>query len=467
MICKRNIFHKKLILFLGITALVCHFTACDTDRTDTEPEETDQVHITLSPFAASGTIVEDPSLVTDPDNKVTDLRILAFHSSDGLLAVNQYHDFTSQFDNPIHIQIPAGTYDFVFIANETSDASLSTQLGNMVEATATLTDLNGFSFSSAAFDASKNIPMSSACYDIIIDATLGLSEDGGSTYNVTSQTNPWEVAIERLGVRTDITLQTPFATVGQEFRALELTNIPDKVYILSKNKSGTPHYNNASYETASRTISLSDGDTGYTSGMQFNSSTYTYEWKKSRMILPESMFLNATNASQGVQLTAKYHTISDKTAVLGPLDHCSDGSNHGYNLPRNHHLTVNGTLNLHIDLTLDVMGWKIGLNEEVNTESIYRLTLSQAYFNLSRSSSTETLTITTNYPEGWTAEISSNASSVIPNTSLELSHYQGMVGATDVVLTRPSSTVSSTVYIHITAGNLTAIVQVIMPDGAT
>ncbi|MCD7932950.1 MAG: hypothetical protein LUH15_17245 [Tannerellaceae bacterium] len=72
------------------------------------------------------------------------------------------------------------------------------------------------------------------------------------------------------------------------------------------------------------------------------------------------------------------------------------------------------------------------------------------------------MTITTNYEGGWTAELSSDATSVIvPDTSLTLSQYLGTAGDTNVVLTRdPSHTSSDTVYIHITAGNLTAIVQI-------
>ncbi|MCD7937085.1 MAG: fimbrial protein [Tannerellaceae bacterium] len=462
MICKVNIFNRNLNLFIGIVFFVYNFTACDTEKINPESGETEYVDILIAPITPTGNLVDDPNSVTDPDEIVAELRILVFNSSDELLVLNQYYDFTLQFENPVTFRIKAGTYDFIFIANEKSDAFLSTQLNNMVEETTTLTDFNGYSFSSAAFDANKNIPMSSACYDIMIEPTLGLSQDGGITYNMPDQLTPWEVEIERLGVRADITLQTKFATVAQDFQALQFDNIPDKVYILSQNKSGTIHYNNGSYEATPRIINLSEGDTGYTSGMVFNNTTNNYEWKKTRVILPESIFLNETNTSQGVQMTAKYNTASDQTATLGPLDNCSDLINHGYNLPRNHHLTVNGTFNINTDLTLDVKSWKIGIDEDINIGPVYKLSLSQSRYEIVYNT-TPTLTITTDYPGGWTAEVSSDALSVIPSTLLGLSPGLGTAGTTNVVLTRdPSYRTSGTLYIHITAGNMTAIVYVFL-----
>ncbi|MCD7932949.1 MAG: hypothetical protein LUH15_17240 [Tannerellaceae bacterium] len=230
--------------------------------------------------------------------------------------------------------------------------------------TSQLSQLESSSFASTAFNSIQNIPMASVYRNIEIDAVQGLSEDG-ITFIAADQTTPWEVEIERLGVRADITLQTKFATVAQDFQALQFDNIPDKVYILSQDKSGTLQYNTGSYEITPRNINLSDGDTGYTSGMILNNSTNTYEWKKTRVILPKSIFPNKTDESQGVQMTAKYNTANDQTAALGPLNNCSDGD-HGYNLPGNHYLTVNGMLNLNIDLTLDVMNWKTALDENLN-----------------------------------------------------------------------------------------------------
>ncbi|MCD8176157.1 MAG: hypothetical protein LUE98_01505 [Tannerellaceae bacterium] len=445
---------KYAVYLHGLLLGCCVLTGCIKDDYSGGNNEQELVGISF----ASGQIT-DPNFTTDPDDIVSEFRVMAFGSADGKLYLNKYFDFTTNFSNPIEIQIYAGTYDIIFIANEKSDNNLHLSLDAM-DNTSQLSQLESSSFASTAFNSIQNIPMASVYRNIEIDAVQGLSEDG-ITFIAADQTTPWEVEIERLGLRADITLQTKFATVAQDFQALQFDNIPDKVYILSQDKSGTLQYNTGSYEITPRNINLSDGDTGYTSGMILNNSTNTYEWKKTRVILPKSIFPDKTDESQGVQMTAKYNTANDQTAALGPLNNCSDGD-HCYNLPGNHYLTVNGMLNLNIDLTLDVMNWKTALDESLNVGPVYRLTLSQSSFTLANNSAPVTLTITTNYKGGWTAELSSDATSVIaPDTSLTLSQYLGTAGDTNVVLTRdPSHTSSDTVYIHITAGNLTAIVQI-------
>ncbi|MCD8080588.1 MAG: hypothetical protein LUF04_09345 [Bacteroides sp.] len=260
---------------------MCHFTACDTEKINPEPNETDYIHITIAPVAASGNPIEDPATVTDPDDVVASLRIMIYDASDDLLVLNQFHDFTTQFQNPIQLELPAGTYHFVFIGNESSDPTFSSKLNSLSEGTDLFTDLHagstpyGFAFS--AFSSDKNIPMASIYKHILID-TNGLSEDNGSTYLPVSPSTPWEVDIKRLGVRVDITLQVESWNVAREFESLEFSALPETVYIAEIHNKSSSQGN-----TNRVTIPVNQGDNSdidYTTGFQYNNSLGLYEWKK-------------------------------------------------------------------------------------------------------------------------------------------------------------------------------------------
>ncbi|MCC8186578.1 MAG: hypothetical protein LIP08_03435 [Bacteroides sp.] len=258
-----------------------NFTACDTEKTDLEPNQTDYIYITIAPVAASGNPIENPATVTDPDDVVASLRIMVYDASDDLLVLNQFHDFTTQFQNPIQLELPAGTYHFVFIGNESSDPAFSGKLNSLTEGTDLFTDLHGgstpYGFAFSAFSSDKNIPMASIYKDMIIN-TNGLSEDNGSTYLSISQSTPWEVAIKRLGVRVDITLQVESWSVASEFESLVFSALPENVYIAGIHNKSASQSN-----TNSLSILVSDGDNDdvdYTTGFQYNNSLGVYEWKK-------------------------------------------------------------------------------------------------------------------------------------------------------------------------------------------
>jgi len=329
--------------------------ACTSAYTDMIADEVidkpERIDINLAPFSGNSEKVDDPAtLGIDPDNKVTDFRIVIFNSTTKLLELNLFFNFMTEFENPISFEIKEGTYDFIFLANETSDLTLSATLNAMVEGTTTLTLFESYSFASTAFNESKEIPMSTAYYGVIIDATLGLSDDNGSTYQPATQTQPWSIELERLAIRVDMTLQTTSAFVASDFQSILFSNIPNKVFILPETKDGTILYNSGSYE--SRTFAKSSGDTGYTTGFQQNAGVY--EWKKSRIILPSSVFVNNTVAANGIGMMANYSTLSAQSAVLGPI------IGNSYTLPRNYNIVMSGKLysTLDIALTLEILNWK-------------------------------------------------------------------------------------------------------------
>ncbi len=451
--------------FLAPVAVIVLFasvmTGCMKEDNDGLGREREPVNITLAPFTRASDAITDPGTVSDPDEIVSEFRVMAFGSADGLLCLNEYFDFTANFSNPIELQFFTGTYDIVFIANEKSDNSLHLLLDAMDD-TSTLTQLSGLAFSSTAFDAARNIPMASVYWDIEIDVLQGLSEDGGTTFIAADTLTPWEVEIERLGVRLDIMLRTSWATMASDYRSLGLDRVPDRVYILEKNKNGSAIYNSGSYQAAT-SIALSAGDTGYTSAMILNSAAEAYEWKKTRVILPSSTFAAGTDKDYGVKMTVNYSTYDPQTSVLGPVVNTADNVDHGYNLPRNHYIALTGSLSPQLNIRLNVQQWKKGLEVDYPIGSVYRLLLSDTSLSIPYNALDTILEIWTDYPDGWSALISSEALTVVPyaNDPVTLSHMQGPTGTTTVTVAKPpDGTQGATAYIHITAGNMTAVVSV-------
>ncbi|MCD7711353.1 MAG: FimB/Mfa2 family fimbrial subunit [Firmicutes bacterium] len=113
--------HTINILII-LSALFLHLvTGCVNDEGGTDCTGT-QAIISLSVRAASDSINEDDVLWED---RVDELRMLAFDSETGELVFNQKLYFPDGFNDPSRaILFPLGTYNFYFIANETVYSNL-------------------------------------------------------------------------------------------------------------------------------------------------------------------------------------------------------------------------------------------------------------------------------------------------------------------------------------------------------
>jgi len=436
------------------------FQSCTEDEFDGEGQpDTDPVTIILSTLTGTSGDID----MTAPDHVISSFRIMAFHSTGGMLALNKCYDFSSTFENPINFEILPDTYDFIFIANETSDPALSPELDN----TTSLTHLEGLFFTSPAFHESKPIPMSAAYYGVVVNATKGISLDNELTFIKADQTIPWTIILERMGVRVDIILQTAVNALRTEFNNLEFKNIPDKVYVFKKKKDGTFLYNNGSYEPSSRTYTKSSGDTGYTAGFQYNPTDAVYEWKKTRLILPASEFPDKNTSGDGVQIVANYQSMTSQTAVLSSI------ASNDYTLPRNYHIEMTGILDLNLNMELRVMDWMSGFNDNYEPGKVYTLSTSVMHLDLGNNPFQESVTITTTYPGGWTAVISSSWSGYQAPTNnhnwLQLSQTSGPPGSSTILfsnITSPGGSLKNSCYVLITAGNMTTVI-IVNPSGTT
>ncbi|MCD8080587.1 MAG: hypothetical protein LUF04_09340 [Bacteroides sp.] len=172
-------------------------------------------------------------------------------------------------------------------------------------------------------------------------------------------------------------------------------------------------------------------------------------------------------------MTATFTNLNDQTAVLGPLNNCTDGEDHGYSLPRNHYIQMTGTLDLGMDLELSIMGWKKGLSGEYNPGIVYELEVDYESYALAGVTYDAfyvvggewSIQVRTTYPGGWTAALSTSETEIIAPSDfrydwITMTKSSGNVGTEDILLSIVYQTSRYDCYIHITAGNMTVVVKV-------
>lgn len=321
-----------------------------SQKEDDGDDEGEEIHISVK------------SLEDYHDDKIKELRIMAFNHDTQIIAYNIYEGFTDELGkNIIKIHLLPGTYDFAFIANERSDNSLHLKLSafgkgafSSYETLEHLYDDPDLRFSFSAFATDKHIPMSHFEEEVKII--------GNRTYKIknnTQQTDKiWPVTLTRLGVRVDLTFKTLLNDKKDNFEKLFITQIPKTVPIFQDMFNGMGvHINGGTGNfdaTTDREIRVAEGDDkGWVSENENDPSSY-YIWKKTRIILPASMFSPSDDKNQGIVVKAVYtniaipdgatlglHTPGTTTVAPG---HTVNTPPYDYTLPRNTYMEFIGRI---------------------------------------------------------------------------------------------------------------------------
>jgi hypothetical protein len=279
----------------------------------------------------------DGSIGLQPeDNHILEFRVLAFRASTGLLQYNAYLPNISG-NTPLVMNMVADTYDFVFIANEGSDANLHTRLEAYIPGSSykMRSNIESETFASTAFDENKPIPMSAFVKNVEVIGNQQYKIDGGSLLTA----NPWNVALTRLAIRVDIRLFTESSTKATTFQQIEFHNVPSTVPILAQKKDNSYTTNGGTYETTHYPVisTANDGGGGFAST---TTPSAGYVWTKSRIILPSSYFTPTTTKANGIQVKVKYTSGSDGEFVLA-----ADAATN-FTAPRNTYYVVFATLTM-------------------------------------------------------------------------------------------------------------------------
>lgn len=296
---------------------------------------------------------EDPTKPgDDPDYRIGTLRVLIYHESSDLL-YKKTKKFTPP-DNPQSIKLKPGRYDFVFIANEHLDGTLSTALETLAEGSSfseiTTLKIDGAALNSmimtgvpAFGETDTFIPKVAVKGNVLVskrDGKTVIIESNGTT--IDNSVNYWEVAMMQAGIRIDLSLSLTHAqkTLYDDGKlTLSLSNVPDHVDLLGK-------YNYTAGQTITRVLKM---ESGMVSGN-------TVTWN--RIILPETFFSDRSNKENGIVLTATLDG-TDYTATLG--NDFTEGSE-DYTLPRNTYLDITGTVSVsttkEINFGVTVIDWQ-------------------------------------------------------------------------------------------------------------
>jgi hypothetical protein len=331
---------KHLIKLLLLPALLGWMTASCIDEDETPAGVESGLPVTLSLSTAlneSDTRIFDEGENGSPeDRKIVQFRVLAFNATTGVLAHNAYISNTPDIVSkmPLLMKMYAGSYDFVFIANEASDPALAGRLAAYHPGGKSLSDIENESFASTAFSATANIPMSAFVKNVEV---VG---DKQYKLNGVSHTGTWPVIVTRLAIRVDVRLFTGIAQRKDNCTGLEFYNLPNTVPVLAQRKDDSSIYNGGTghYEASSRTVATNDADNGTGFTVTIPPTPAGWEWVKSRIILPSSVFSASGTKANAIQAKVKYASGNDSQFVLAP------GTATNFVTPRNNYYTVDATL---------------------------------------------------------------------------------------------------------------------------
>jgi hypothetical protein len=256
-------------------------------------------------------------------------------------------------------------YDFVFIANESSDAAFHLALANLAVTTesvtgADITALDVLNVASTAFGKGLPIPMSGKVMNVQVYNNGTYSLDGVVLYD--SNSDPLEATLVRLGIRLDVRV-VAYTSLNDDFTGIRIEQVPTAVPLFPTiMNSTTPRYSASTYEATPRTITLAQGEdkNGDPSGTFIESSTQSgiWEWYTSRVILPSNTFADPTNPYASTQVTILNGDDSEASLLVTTVD--TD-----WTAPRNLYWKMDVALLSRISIYTSVAPWDDTLPDDL------------------------------------------------------------------------------------------------------
>ena len=296
---------------------------------------------------------------TAEDNAIRDLRVLVYRVPGGRLAYHAYvPDLGASGADPLTIAMTTGTYDFVFIANESSDAALSARLQAFAPGSSVLSDLDGESFAASAFAADKPIPMTSLYRGVTVtgDRSLTYTPPGASA-PVSVSGADWPVEVVRLGIRLDLSLRTPIGGIRDAARTIAISNVPSRVFLFDTQVSGAAHPNNTEATggpyAAPRTFAI-----GAPNGDFESDAPNGYLWTAPRIVLPENRFDPVFQPDRAYVLTVGFDDWRGPMSTTFGIGDGSAAHPDDHTAPRNYIFRMTGRLNDAIEFDGAVTPWE-------------------------------------------------------------------------------------------------------------
>ncbi len=339
-------------------------------------------------LAATRATAGDPA-----DSNIASLRVLIYESGGDLKFNNSFSEIPTNGNTAV-LEIPAGTYDFVFIANENSDEALKEQLSAADDSDFdNIIKLATLSFARSAFDAGKDIPMTALFQGVEVTPDNTVIVPG-----MDPVTGVWNVDIERLAVRLRLTITTSEKQFEKWVRpqSIVISGIPDKAYLYpgydngeSRIVPGETFAASATLDTAPGFISETDAD---------GNITVTYD----RLILPE-LYLSLLHNIPANGLTV---SIDFGDNVKSGLISAPPLQGYGSRLPRNLFLDMKITIQQDfLDIIGSILAWEdapLGNKNLGDPYGQHTLTVDKTEYFFNAHGGSQSVDITTDHPDGWT-----------------------------------------------------------------
>lgn len=287
---------------------------------------------------------------TPEDYIIHTLRVLAFDKTTGDKVTNLFYNAHS--GDIIRHPINAGSYDFVFLANEPAYQPVRT----LLDAITHYGDLNHIAYPADFFSSEQIIPMMQEIKNVTV-----LSGGQGATLEDNTTVSILQLALERMGVRVDVILRAE-DDLDQAFKGIMFSNLPNLVPL-------TATYDGPAIErSVIRTFTVVDDGSYFTQG----TPTAEWDWEKkvNRIILPANDPLSVTNESEAVNFTID---MGDNYNPSCKLKIASNPVN--YSLPKNTKLDLTGYIKEPLMVNIEASEWE-NVDEDWNISGIKVLNVS-------------------------------------------------------------------------------------------
>lgn len=306
------------------------------------------------------------------DLVVTSLRVLAFDSGNACESNVLYSGVS--LGQSIQHAIAKGTYSFVFLANEASDASVRDAL----DAIDDYSDLINITYPASAFTSDLEIPMiqTLANVQVLAEGQIKVgSADAVSTIDLT---------LTRLGARVDVVL-TSDEDLGDVFTGVTFSNIPNGVPLISDNYGGA--------RTTMRSFKMED-DAGYFEDISTGS---TWGMRVKRIVLPANVFTDTDAESKAIVFTVNLEGMYNPSCKLKIYSATESGvDKDNYTLPKNARLDLTANVIEPLNFNIVASEWGSEL-EEWGTVEIRALNVSHVSANITDFNGAR-ITFTSNMP---------------------------------------------------------------------
>lgn len=272
------------------------------------------------------------------DNKIHTLRILSFDRSTGDCTSNIRYN--AGLGDIIRHPVSVGAYDFVFLANEPLQQDLVSTLNGI----SIYEDLNKIAYPADYFTSEGIIPMIQEIKNISI-----LPNGKGARLSDDTETTLLELALERLGIRVDVTLEAEndFDTA---LKGVIFSNLPNKVSL-------TADYNGPVIErNVTRTFTVSE-DGSYFSDATPGTPGANWAKKVNRIILPSNEPESKEDKTKAVVFTVD---MGDNYSPSCELKISQTPVN--YSLPINTKLDLTGIIKEPLEVNIQASKWDDAAN---------------------------------------------------------------------------------------------------------